>query len=94
MWPSLIIRTHFPFNIVTIFTTTRLERLNKTLSPIVSNNAYLMRDYHFKYIYASFIRKSAHVKGSLLFAHANYNIYSIYKVSPFQVYKMHRHVLG
>ena len=80
MWPSLIARIHFPFNIVTIFTATHLKRLNETLSP---SNAYLMRNYHFKGIYASFMRKSAHVRGSLSSTHANYNICSMYKVSPF-----------
>jgi len=47
---------------VTISTITRLKRLNKTLSPIISSNAYLMRDYYFKGIYTSFMRKSAHIK--------------------------------
>jgi hypothetical protein len=68
---------------VTIFAITRLKHLNETLSPIISSNAYLMRDYYFKYIYASFIRKSAYIRGSLLSAHANYNICSMYKVLPF-----------
>ena len=94
MWPSLITRTHFPFNMVTIFAATHLEGLNKTLSPIVSSNACLIRDYYFKGIYASFIRKSAHIRGSLLSAYADHNIYSMYGVSPFQVYKMHRYMLG
>ena len=83
MWLSLIARTHFPFNVVTIFATTRLKRLNKTLSPIISSDAYLMRDYYFKGIYASFMRKSAYIRGFLLSAHADYNICSIYKVSLF-----------
>lgn len=83
MWLSLIAKTHFPFNMVTIFAITRLERPNKTLSPIVSSSAYLMRNYYFKSIYASFIRKSAYVRGSLLFMYADYNICSIYEVSPF-----------
>ena len=94
MWPSLITRTYFPFNIITIFAATRLKGPNETLSPIISSDACLMRDYYFKGIYASFIRKSAHIKGSLLSAHADYNICSIYRVSPFRVYKMHRYTLG
>ena len=94
MWLSLIARTHFPFNIVTIFAVTRLERPNKTLSPIVSSNACLMRNYYFKGIYASFIHKSTYVRGFLSSTHADYNICSIYKVSPFQVYKIHRYTPG
>jgi hypothetical protein len=62
---------------VTIFTTTRLKRPNETLSPIISSNAYLIRNYYFKGIFASFIYKSAHIRGSLLSTHTNYNIYSI-----------------
>jgi len=94
MWPSLIARTYFPFNIVTIFAATRLERPNETLSPIISSDACLMRDYYFKGIYASFIRKSAYIRGFLLSAYANHNIYSICEVLPFRVYKMHRYTLG
>ena len=79
---------------VTIFIVTRLKCLNKTLSPIISSSIYLMHNYHFKSIYASFIYKSAYIKGSLLSTHANYNICSIYKVLPFQVYKMHCYMPG
>jgi hypothetical protein len=68
---------------VTIFAITCLKRLNKTLSPIISSSAYLMRNYHFKGIYASFMRKSAYIRGSLLSAHADYNICSMYKVLLF-----------
>jgi len=94
MWPSLIARTHFPFDVVTIFAATRLEGPNETLSPIVSSDACLMRDYHFKGTYASFMRKSAHVRGSLSSAHADHNICSMCGVSPFRVCKMHRYALG
>ena len=83
MWPSLITKTHFPFNVVTIFAATRLKRLNKTLSPIVSSDACLMRDYHFKGTYASFIYKSAYVRGSLLSVHADHNICSMCEVLLF-----------
>jgi len=62
MWLSLITRTYFPFNVVTISVTTRLKYLNKTLSPIVSSDTYLIYDYYFKGIYTSFMYKSAHIK--------------------------------
>jgi hypothetical protein len=76
---------------VTIFIITRLKCLNKTLSP---SNTCLMHDYYFKSIYTSFMRKSAYISGSLLSIYVDYNIYSIYKVSPFQVYKIYYYTLG